>query len=80
MWLSSLLPCQKDKSGLRAKKCVFIGFKKGMKGYKILDPKDKKIIFVGCQKFTEDKGSKHEPPTKREGRVSTLNADFMFLH
>jgi len=25
----------------RAKKCVFVGFKKGVKGYKIGDPKDK---------------------------------------
>jgi len=31
--------------------------------------------FVGCLKFTKDKASKRGPHAKREGRVSTQNAD-----
>ena len=36
-------------------------------------------VNVGCLKITEDKASKYGPQAKREGRVSTLNAD-LALH
>ena len=36
---------KEDKLGPKARKSMFIGFKKGMKGYKICDPKDKNIIL-----------------------------------
>jgi len=36
---------EKDKLGPRARKGVFVGFKKGLKGYKFWDPKDKKFIL-----------------------------------
>jgi len=41
------------KLGPRARKCVFVGFKKGVKGYKIWDPKDKKIILSRDITFDE---------------------------
>jgi len=34
---------KKDKLDPRARKCVFIGFKKDIKGYKIWDLKDKSL-------------------------------------
>ena len=36
---------KKDKLDLRARKGIFMGFKKGVKGYKIWDQKDKKFIL-----------------------------------
>ena len=35
---------KEDNLDLRAKKVVFLGFKRGVKGYKLWDPKDKKIV------------------------------------
>jgi len=37
----------------RAKKCVFLGFKRGVKGYSIWDPKDKKAILSRDVTFDE---------------------------
>ena len=34
---------KEDKLNLGGRRCVFVGFKKGVKGYKIWDPKDKKF-------------------------------------
>jgi len=50
---------KKDKLNPRARKGLFIGFKKGVKGYKIWDPKDKKIILSRDIKF--DKASIVKP-------------------
>jgi len=36
---------KEDKLDLRVKKRVFVGFKRGIKGYKIWDPEDKKIVL-----------------------------------
>jgi len=36
---------KKDKLDLRARKGIFMGFKKDVKGYKIWDQKDKKFIL-----------------------------------
>ena len=36
---------KEDKLDPRAKKGVFVGFKKGVKGYEIWDPKDKKFVL-----------------------------------
>jgi len=43
----------KEKLDLRAKKVVFVGFKKGVKGYKIWDAKDKKFILSRDVTFDE---------------------------
>jgi len=43
----------------RAKKDVFIGFKKGVKCYKIWDPKDKKFIL--SRDITFDEASMVKP-------------------
>jgi len=53
IWLSDLLSCKEDKLGPRARKGVFIGFKKDVKGYKIWDPKDKKFILSRDVTFNE---------------------------
>jgi hypothetical protein len=29
----------------KAEKCIFIGYKDGLKGYKILNPKTKKVVY-----------------------------------
>ena len=44
---------KEDKLDLRAKKCVFVGFKKGVKGQKIWDLKDKKFILSRNVMFDE---------------------------
>ena len=44
---------KEDKLGPRTRTCVFIGFKKGMKDYKIWDPRDKKIILSRAATFDE---------------------------
>jgi len=44
---------KEDKLDLRAKKGVFVGFKKDVKCYKIWDPKDKKFILSRDIMFDE---------------------------
>ena len=44
---------KEDKLGLRVRKGVFVGFKKGIKANKIWDPKDKKIILRRDVTFDE---------------------------
>ena len=39
---------KKDKLDPRAKKGLFVGFKKGINGYKIWDPKDMKFFQQRC--------------------------------
>jgi len=44
---------KEDKLDPRAKKGVFVGFKKRVKGYKIWDPKDRKFILSRDVMFNE---------------------------
>ena len=44
---------KEDKLDPRAKKGVFVGFKKEIKGYKIWDPKDKKFVLSRDVTFNE---------------------------
>jgi len=44
---------KEDKLDPRAKKGVFVGFKRGIKGYKISDPKDRKFILSRDVTFNE---------------------------
>jgi len=44
---------KEDKLALRAKKAVFLGLKRGVKGYKLCDPKDKKIVVRRDVTFDE---------------------------
>ena len=44
---------KEDKLDPRARKCVLIGFKKGVKGYKIWDPNDRKFILSSDVTFDE---------------------------
>jgi hypothetical protein len=38
-------------------KCVFIGYKEGMKGYKIWDPPLRKIVYIQDVVFREVRGT-----------------------
>jgi len=44
---------KEDKSDPRAKKGVFVGFKRGIKFYKILDPKNRKFVLSRDVTFDE---------------------------
>ena len=44
---------KEDKLGPRARKDVFVGFKKSVNGYKVWGPKDKKIILSSNVTFDE---------------------------
>ena len=44
---------KEDKLDPRAKKRVFVGLKRGVKGYKIWDPKDRKFILNKDVTFDE---------------------------
>ena len=50
---------EEDKLDPRTKKCVFVGFKRGINSYKIWDPKDRK--FVLSIDVTFDKASMLKP-------------------
>jgi len=50
---------KEDKLDPRAKTGVFIGIKKGVKVYKIWDPKDKKCIMSSDVTFDETSMIKH---------------------
>ena len=51
--MSSLLSCQDDKLNPRAKKGVFVSFKRGIKGFKIWDPTDNKFLLSRDVTFDE---------------------------
>jgi len=65
--VSSLLPVKEDKLDPRAKKGVFVGFKRGIKGYKIWDPKDKKFVLSGD--FTFDEASILKPTISQQVEI-----------
>jgi hypothetical protein len=48
------------KKGLKAVKCMFIGYKEGMKGYKLWDPASRKTMYNRDVVFREVR-SKSEP-------------------
>ena len=51
--MSGLLLCQERQVGPKGEKGVFIGFKNGIKCYKIGDPKDRKFILSRDATFDE---------------------------
>jgi len=56
LWVFSCLACyhvKEDKLSPKARKCGFVCFKKGVKGCKIWDLKDKKIILSRDVMFYE---------------------------
>ena len=65
--MSDLLLCKKDKLDPRAKKGVLVGFKKGVKSYKIWDPKYKKFIF--CRDVTFDEASMLKPTISQQVKI-----------
>jgi hypothetical protein len=51
---------KRSKSYKKAVKCIFIGYKEGMKGYKLWDPVSSKKMYIQYVVFREV-GSKSEP-------------------
>ena len=56
---------------LRARKGVFVGFKKGVKGYKIWNPKDRKFIL--SINVTFDEASMVKPTNSKQVESQTAN-------
>ena len=59
---------KKDKLDPRAKRGVFVRFKKGVKGYKIWDPKDKKFILSRDVMF-DDEASMLKPTISQQMKI-----------
>ena len=51
--MSGLLLCQERQVGPKGEKKRVVGFKEGVKGYKIWDPKDRKFILSRDVMFDE---------------------------
>ena len=62
---------KEDKLDPRARKCVLIGFKKGVKGYKIWDPNDRKFILSSDVTF--DEASMVKPTNSQQVESQTTN-------
>jgi len=62
---------KKDKLNPRARKCVFVGFKRGVKWYKIWDPKDRKFIL--SRDVTFDEASMVKPTNSQQVESQTVN-------
>ena len=63
---------KEDNLDPRAKKRLFVGFKKGIKGYKIWDPKDMKFIF--SRDVTFDEASMLKLITSQQVEIEKTNA------
>jgi hypothetical protein len=46
---------KKSKLDNKTEKCIFIGYKDGMKGYKLHNPETKKIVYIKDIVFREIK-------------------------
>ena len=66
--MSSLLHVKDDKLDPRAKKGVFVGFKRGIKGFKIWDPTDNKFIL--SRDVTFDEASLMKPMVSQQVETS----------
>ena len=44
---------ERSKLDSKSKKCIFLGFEKGVKGYKLWDPVAQKVVFSGDVVFDE---------------------------
>ena len=64
---------KEDKLDPKTRKYVFVGFKKGVKGYKIWDPKDKKFIL--SRDVTLDEASMVKPIDSQQ--VESQTTDMM---
>ena len=61
-------PRVKDKFASRSKRCIFLGYPFGKKGWKVYDLETQEIFVSRDVKFCEDIYPFEEAPTKREGK------------
>ena len=61
-------PRVKDKFASRSKRCIFLGYPFGKKGWKVYDLKTQEIFVSRDVKFCEDTYPFEEALTKREGK------------
>jgi len=62
---------KEDKLDARAKKGLFVGFEKGIKGFKIWDPRDRKFIF--SRDVTFDEASMLKPKISQQVEIVKTN-------
>ena len=61
---------KRTKVDSKSKKCIFIGYKDGLKGYKLWNPITRKVVYSQDVVFREVKDViKHEVPSKEPEKI-----------
>ena len=61
---------KRTKLDSKSKKCIFIGYKDGLKGYKLWNPVTRKVVYIPDVVFREVKDViKHEVPSEEPEKI-----------